>query len=119
MERKGELLSWQAYMALYQHLRPTSLAFGLGGDPECLARMREALTPHFVDAKLVSSLHELETKLLQVDPGSILGPKVEAPVKKKESISNLCHRDRRFRSRCDSESRFMWSLRGLMEGAEG
>ena len=25
----------EAYMALYQHLRPTALAFGLGGDPEC------------------------------------------------------------------------------------
>ena len=48
--------------------------------------MREALTPHFVDLKLVSSLHEVETKLLHVDPGSILGPPVEAPVKKKAGV---------------------------------
>eukprot|EP00913_Durusdinium_trenchii_P016575 g15580.t1 len=65
----------QVYMTLYQLLRPTALAFRLRGDPGCLVRMQEAIAPHLKDSKLRSTIHEVETRLLQVESGSLLGPR--------------------------------------------
>eukprot|EP00435_Cladocopium_sp_Y103_P048122 s385_g14.t1 len=63
----------QVYMSVYQLLRPTLLSFGFRGDPQCLQRLQQTLTEHLADPKLRSVIFEVETQLLRVDAGSLLG----------------------------------------------
>ncbi|CAE7211191.1 PCM1, partial [Symbiodinium sp. KB8] len=79
--RNGSLqeVSQEVYMPFYRLVRPITLAFRLGGDPQCLARMSAALAPHLEDAQLRAAVRQVETSFLHTHPGAFFATSQDAP----------------------------------------
>ncbi|CAE7838571.1 unnamed protein product [Symbiodinium sp. CCMP2592] len=79
--RNGSLqeVSQEVYMPFYRLVRPITLAFRLGGDPQCLSRMSAALAPHMEDAQLRSAVRQVETSFLHTHPGAFFATSQDAP----------------------------------------
>jgi len=79
--RSGSLqeVSQEVYMPFYRLVRPITLAFRLGGDPQCLSRMSAALAPHMEDAQLRSAVRQVETSFLHTHPGAFFATSQDAP----------------------------------------